>query len=75
MVGGLAGPATVAQAVDIATTYAKAGFTGAIVWMVKPDQCSDTTGWVADNSQLGKWTAVLDALKGKLKGNNATLVA
>lgn len=69
MVGGLAGPATLGQAVDIAKTYAGAGFSGAIVWMVKPDKCSDMTGWVADNSQLSKWTAVRDALGGKYGKN------
>jgi len=64
LAGGLAGPASVSEAVDIAKAYKAAGSTSIIVWMVKPDQCSDMTGWVATNSELAQWSSVLDVLKG-----------
>lgn len=63
LAGGLAGTASVDVAVSIAKAYKQAGSSAVIVWMVKPDSCKDMTGWVADNSQLSKWSAVLDALK------------
>jgi len=70
LAGGISGPAKVSEAVSIATKYHSAGATSAIVWMVKPDQCSDMTGWTATNSELPQWTAVLAALKGE----SATMV-
>lgn len=65
LAGGISGPAKVSEAVSIASTYHSAGVSSVIVWMVKPDQCSDMTGWTADNSQLSQWSAVLVALKGQ----------
>jgi len=64
LAGGLSGPATVAQAIDGAKVYKAAGAKSIIVWMVKPDQCSDMTGWVTKNSDLAQWSGVLDVLKG-----------
>jgi hypothetical protein len=71
LAGGLSGPCTPAQAVDAAKVYKAAGSSSIIVWMVKPDQCSDMTGWVTTNSELPQWSAVLDVLKG---GSNAIMV-
>lgn len=71
LAGGLAGPASVNEAVSAAQVYKKAGASSVIVWMVKPDKCSDMTGWVATNSDLPQWSAVLDALKG---ANETTIV-
>jgi len=64
LAGGISGKASVSEATSIAATYAAAGAPNAIVWMVKPDQCSDMGGWTADNSQLPQWSGVLDALRG-----------
>lgn len=69
LAGGISGKAKVSEAVDLAATYHSAGASNVIVWMVKPDQCSDMGGWAADNSELPQWTAVLAALRGQ-----ATLV-
>lgn len=62
LAGGISGNATVDEATQIAAAYKSAGLSSIIVWMVKPDQCSNTTGWTADNTTLASWTAVLDAL-------------
>merc|ERR1711924_67125 len=59
MAGGISGTGAPSEAAAIAAKYHSAGVSSAIVWMVKPDQCSDMTGWVADNSQLPQWTTVL----------------
>lgn len=64
LAGGISGTGAPSEAAAVAAKYHSAGVSSAIVWMVKPDQCSDMTGWVADNSQLPQWTTVLDALKG-----------
>jgi len=64
LAGGISGKASVSEATSIAATYQAAGAPNAIVWMVKPDQCSDMGGWTADNSQLAQWSGVLDALRG-----------
>jgi len=64
LAGGISGKASVSQAVSIAQTYQGSGAPNAIVWMVKPDQCSDMGGWAADNSQLSQWAGVLAALQG-----------
>lgn len=65
LAGGISGKASVSEAISIATTYQGAGAPNAIVWMVKPDQCSDMGGWAADNTQLPQWSGVLAALQGK----------
>merc|ERR1712039_906986 len=64
LAGGISGTATVDEAVSIAKTYNGAGATSAIVWMVKPDECATMTGWVVNNADLPKWSAVLSALGG-----------
>jgi len=65
LAGGISGKASVSEAISIATTYQTAGAPNAIVWMVKPDQCSDMGGWTADNSELPQWSGVLAALRGE----------
>jgi len=65
LAGGISGKASVSQAVSIAATYKAAGAPNVIVWMVKPDQCSDMGGWAADNSHLPQWTGVMAALRGE----------
>jgi len=65
LAGGISGKASVAEAVSIAQTYQSAGAPNAIVWMVKPDDCSDMGGWTADNSELSQWAGVLSALRGE----------
>jgi hypothetical protein len=64
LAGGISGKAAVSQAVSIAQTYQKAGAPNVIVWMVKPDLCSDMGGWAADNSQLPQWSGILAAQRG-----------
>jgi len=71
LAGGISGKASVSQAVSIAQAYQKAGAPNVIVWMVKPDKCSDMGGWVTDNSQLPQWSGVLKALQG---GTNSLVV-
>jgi hypothetical protein len=65
LAGGISGTGKVSEAVAVASAYHSAGYQNAIVWMVKPDQCSDMTGWTANNEELPQWTAVLAALKGQ----------
>jgi hypothetical protein len=64
LAGGLSGTGKVSEVVGIAQKYHSAGYQNAIVWMVKPDQCTDMTGWTANNEELPQWTAVLAALQG-----------
>lgn len=64
LAGGISGTASPADALTVARAYKGAGVSSAIVWMVKPDGCSNTGGWVVKNADLPQWAAVLDALRG-----------
>jgi hypothetical protein len=63
LAGGISGTASVSEAIAAAQVYRNAGAKSVIVWMVKPDNCSNMSGWVTKNSELPQWSAVLDVLK------------
>jgi hypothetical protein len=69
LAGGISGsgkdllPISIDDAVATATVLKTEGkLSNIIVWMVKPDECTSTSGWVADNPTLDQWTSVLDVL-------------
>ncbi len=62
LAGGISGNCSVDDAVSAAKTFKGAGVTSVIVWMVKPDNCSNPSGWTANNADLSKWSAVLQQL-------------